>query len=1006
MTDNDSQKISLNMTLERALYDLADEINRDIGIPDIHKKKPIGEKNNLCACSIFLYDSKRDGFILRASTLGSPYLGTAQIDLGHSKREKFDKNETNVGLTATAIWKCQSILCVDLEKDDRFSGYDKTTEENQTYRRSHYCEYPNDTISSIIIVPIYFGVGSLPSGVLRIVRTNRCEIKFTEKDLANIEEKIDRKIKDINSKIFLSQLIELGSYMEITDLCERAVKALRDILGAKGCSVFILDDDDFDISEDSDFDIQEGQTINLLNKDLTYKCYGTTGLARGTQNTKYVNIDSPISDESSWYTLKKEEKAPQTGSNIPEMSITMGVVRARTCAFIDNLHESDKKKYNTAISELFPDGFKIKRKEGRGKVSEKFEDESGQYLGTGNILYAPMFYGAPNDKFNNVLGVVRIQKPQGADNLFSKEDRHLFVSLVEHLSKAINFARLVEFLDNVSKIKNSKFLYTYIIRNIPKFINLSDCALLVADPNDKHIFSVQAEWKEGKITYKPDIPKYNIKNPSERGFSGWVAWERRILRFNSPDELTQIMKEYNFSSKRYAKHRTHSSKDPFRFLGVPIPEPSADEKAFAVIRICSSEDASKLTKQAELELSLIARRVRPYIEKSIEEEKNRLQRESLIQSIFSKSLQEKIGNLENVSKPCREKLVKFFENINSQKSIDKEVLKFLPELWHLYSKKNMQLKYIENFDFFNSNILTEIPFYRDHFVHQFVVYLMGLIIVDAFYEDFSGFYKKAYCDDREIVYGFYLEQSWLVTALFHDTAYPFEKLNSWLKQFLNKIIRDDEGGGNINIPIDSILFRPQYINRIDDLADYLNKTSINPDKDFKKIREQLLLELSDNRKTSNTRNDNGIDHGIIGALILLGDIGFSDNVIRPSATAIALHNKFLFKMNGYIVDVEKNPLGFLLIYCDLLHEWGRTYFFSGNRTYTIEEDAPSLAEINIDISKKEILFSIEIDDDKAVKEKIKEIDRVFNHIRSNDFNFMLKLNERDDKWETKKSSVL
>lgn len=979
-------------SFEKWLYKFAVKINEEIGL----KVEALDENST---CSIFLKDIKRDAYVLRASTNGTFYLGKAQLNTSKENRIEFEKEEERIGITASAIFSCESKIVDNIEGDKYYSCYNMKDSEYQDWANNNYCEYDMKNIRSILIVPIFFSYNEEPFGVVRVVRNKSIEKCFDKNDENNLDSLIREELNSIKSGVFLSKLIELGTYMDIPNICSNTVDVLKVLLSAKACSIFLLDDKYINIEKDG--------AQKTVKKELIYKCYGTTGLVKH-QGKACLEIGDPLWNEDAWYKYYPDDPRMEKGER-PELSITMGVVRARVSAFLKDVNVQKE------IDDLFPEAFKIMREVGPGKVSEYFEDEQGKfkYNECGNALFSPMFYVDPNDQFVHVLGVVRIQRAKNEED-FSLANRHLFVSLVERLSKAISFARLIKFVNNFSMIEDRRQLYEYMIKNLPKFIGGTDCALLVRDTYDHNIFRVRAEWRKGEFEWEPDKPVYDIEDEDRTGYSGFVAKERCVLRFNGPKDLEEKKRHfYNTRGpNRVPKHHIDSKDEPHRFLGVPIPGLSDTRKPFAVIRICKDEKTSVLTEEDEKVLSLIANRARPYIEKFIDEDERLLKIESLIEVIFSKELQNKIERLEKIT--CKDEIDAFFKDIRANVTnvpIEKQILDFLHRLWKFYipEKSGRQIDYLEDFEFFNKNVLSEVPFYRDHFVHQFVVFLTGIVIIDGIHDSFVDTCKKAYPAssigdidnkekgdvDNEEANKKLIEQSWLITAIFHDTAYPLEKLNSWLNNFLYKITRDGRNENFVNLPLDGLLFRPDYIDRIDRLSRYFEENM-----DFRgksKFREIIINELS----------IGNVDHGIMGALFLLGDTGYAFKDILPSASAIALHNNLLYKID-HKIEFKKHPFAFLLIYCDLLHEWGRN--ISG--ISELEKNAPNLGTIKVDSlkklknegivdvddsidEKKECVFvGISINDEKIIAKKQEEINNVFNKIDSSEIMFFMKLNNR------------
>jgi len=81
-----------------------------------------------------------------------------------------------------------------------------------------------------------------------------------------------------------------------------------------------------------------------------------------------------------------------------------------------------------------------------------------------------------------------------------------------------------------------------------------------------------------------------------------------------------------------------------------------------------------------------------------------------------------------------------------------------------YTSGVESLEILSRFEVFFANI-------RDHYFHSFHIYLLGLLILDHYKEDFSLYYKTVFPKYP----GFSIEFLWLLTAIFHDVGYPIAK---------------------------------------------------------------------------------------------------------------------------------------------------------------------------------------------------------------------------------------
>lgn len=274
------------------------------------------------------------------------------------------------------------------------------------------------------------------------------------------------------------------------------------------------------------------------------------------------------------------------------------------------------------------------------------------------------------------------------------------------------------------------------------------------------------------------------------------------------------------------------------------------------------------------------------------------------------------------------------------------------------------------------------PTYRDHFTHQFQVFLLGALILDKVFEIQTP-YKK----DKDKKDDF--SRAWLLTATIHDFAYPLQSYDQWSNVFLSQILRFDE-------PLSSIELKRYYVentllSRIEHIISSLNISFFNEIKEkgkvdlYNKVRRFLYYEITERK-----------NHCLVSSLALLKDFEnnveiFSDLVL-PASVAISLHDDDIWHVlsgqwnkagcpetGGYVADLlnirkrltgeelsqqkpdfvktledkkftsrwlvdicsdiwdilekpplphirfEEQPLAFLLILCDNLQDWGRPF---------------------------------------------------------------------------------
>jgi hypothetical protein len=283
----------------------------------------------------------------------------------------------------------------------------------------------------------------------------------------------------------------------------------------------------------------------------------------------------------------------------------------------------------------------------------------------------------------------------------------------------------------------------------------------------------------------------------------------------------------------------------------------------------------------------------------------------------------------------------------------------------------------------NQKNLFRIRNYRDHFLHQFNVYIIGIAVISIInselkndiVEDFNLSYspisRQVYKEANDV------SLMWFLTSMFHDIAYPVEKCGAWLDSFFQEYIYRKGDNSTIvetDINISNMIYDVEYNSCIEELAEYHRKLNFRT----RKINYKNITEESNVNKGCEVRSqilDQTIrrrDHGILSAIMILHKFRREKKIFRflfPAAAAISIHN-FMWIDKNFLKDpcnscpglecekcnkwneaydkyfedwiernknisnrdqveelryisYKKNPLGFLLFLCDLLQDWGR-----------------------------------------------------------------------------------
>ncbi|MFC2011429.1 hypothetical protein ACFLUR_03975 [Chloroflexota bacterium] len=269
--------------------------------------------------------------------------------------------------------------------------------------------------------------------------------------------------------------------------------------------------------------------------------------------------------------------------------------------------------------------------------------------------------------------------------------------------------------------------------------------------------------------------------------------------------------------------------------------------------------------------------------------------------------------------------------------------------------------------------------YRDHFLHEFQVFLIGAIIIDVLY------YTKP-LRDFERVTGSAIEDAWLAASTYHDFDYAIQNYEDWIKDFFEQFLHI-EGGVPVLLNLEGVVVRNDFLSKLNDIC-----ANINYNLDDCMVRfifEKAVLE----------RN-----HAVLATLSFLNR--FNNNLLTKPATnlaalAILLHEEsnwrafcgrsdcktpweIVIAQNPIMTNLtfEALPLAFLLAYCDVAQEWGRV-----GRNYDIAN--PELVEFIV--NEKEISLYMKIEDDDCFKDKRNEILRLRRFLKDERFTLAIQL---------------
>jgi hypothetical protein len=281
------------------------------------------------------------------------------------------------------------------------------------------------------------------------------------------------------------------------------------------------------------------------------------------------------------------------------------------------------------------------------------------------------------------------------------------------------------------------------------------------------------------------------------------------------------------------------------------------------------------------------------------------------------------------------------------------------ELWKEYFPKIDYSQFLKKAELPLYNIFTtrERP-YRDHYLHQFQVFILGSCIIDKLMSKHSGINK---CPN--------IDKQWLITSSFHDVAYPLQLYDKWSKDFFEESLGIPDIGVS---DIKSYFVDKSLLSSLGFIINALCERHFDGPLVGNWLDKErgLLLFLYD--RITKLKH-----HCILSSIFLLKQAQVQspeivDELFVPSALAIALHhydqifNKLGLEDNAWTnlpknrklqtIDFATNPLAFLLMFCDCAQEWGRPKF--GNKPRAELEDGQTFVLNNCSITDNQCSIRI------------------------------------------------
>ena len=279
--------------------------------------------------------------------------------------------------------------------------------------------------------------------------------------------------------------------------------------------------------------------------------------------------------------------------------------------------------------------------------------------------------------------------------------------------------------------------------------------------------------------------------------------------------------------------------------------------------------------------------------------------------------------------------------------------------------------------------------YRDHYLHQFQVFILGLAIIDKLMDE----------SNPDIQGHPNIDKQWLIASSFHDMAYPIQLYDFWAKEFF----RDALGIPDIGVSdIRSHFVDKSLLSSLGFIITTMCEKHFNvtPGVNWLHDEKELVRFLHD--RITKLKH-----HCLLSSLFLLKEAQLCSSellrdIIVPASLAIALHHckevwrkyskekdevwqKLSNKRKLRVLEFSKDPLTFLLTFCDCVQEWGRPrimYPKQGNleteeKNFVLSECTPSASGCSIRIVAPQLLRT-----QKKFRDKDKEFEKLEKFLKS------------------------
>lgn len=270
--------------------------------------------------------------------------------------------------------------------------------------------------------------------------------------------------------------------------------------------------------------------------------------------------------------------------------------------------------------------------------------------------------------------------------------------------------------------------------------------------------------------------------------------------------------------------------------------------------------------------------------------------------------------------------------------------------------------------------------YREHFIHQFQVFLLGYYLInrkEALRKSLINYLRKRsdrydnVSDDGMLVD---ILRIWFLASIFHDFAYSVGKMENWLESYSTRVKVPSK------FQINWGDMYSHYEAEKMKLCQLLSPSTGRGESEIAALTRKAFIEWH--------------DHGAIGALMLMNILQnkVDEIILREASCGILLHSETVYSQFDTL-KMSLFPFAFLLVFCDTAQQWGRP------RMATLTQDVNVMLEdiVTDDCRKVEVVIRFGKLSDEQTREIKKFTSLPTQYWCSENIEFSIYLYEKEKK---------